>query len=241
MNSLVEIAPLARETNALIDANREIVERSRTHVGNLAHAIKTPLSVIAQRSFRPWCRSVCGQGAGAGGRDARPGRASWRKRGSPRVTIIGTVTGGRARDRSAAADHGENPYRDRGITIEVKADPLAKFLRRAPGSRGNGRATSSTTPANGRLLHVFIEVLVDSPAGPGAGTQLRIMVDDDGRGLSAAERAQARGAASARRIQAGFRAGALDRGRSRRPLRRQPSLKDAPIGGLRAELVLPGV
>jgi signal transduction histidine kinase len=41
-----EIAPLARETNALIDANREIVERARTHVGNLAHALKTPLSVI---------------------------------------------------------------------------------------------------------------------------------------------------------------------------------------------------
>src|SRR5690606_24212306 len=30
----VEIAPLARETNALIDANRDIVERARTHVGN---------------------------------------------------------------------------------------------------------------------------------------------------------------------------------------------------------------
>src|SRR5262249_59970939 len=29
----VEIAPLARETNALIDANREIVQRARTHVG----------------------------------------------------------------------------------------------------------------------------------------------------------------------------------------------------------------
>jgi hypothetical protein len=37
---------LARETNALIDANREIVERARTHVGNLAHALKTPLSVM---------------------------------------------------------------------------------------------------------------------------------------------------------------------------------------------------
>jgi len=34
-----EIAPLARETNALIEANREIVERARTHVGNLAHAL----------------------------------------------------------------------------------------------------------------------------------------------------------------------------------------------------------
>ncbi len=42
----VEIAPLARETNALIDANREIVARARTHVGNLAHALKTPISVM---------------------------------------------------------------------------------------------------------------------------------------------------------------------------------------------------
>ncbi len=46
----LEIAPLARETNALLDANRAIVERSRTHVGNLAHAIKTPLSVIVNEA-----------------------------------------------------------------------------------------------------------------------------------------------------------------------------------------------
>ena len=46
----VEIAPLARETNALIDANREIVERARMHVGNLAHALKTPLSVIVNEA-----------------------------------------------------------------------------------------------------------------------------------------------------------------------------------------------
>ena len=42
----MEIAPLARELNQLVDANREVIERSRTHVGNLAHALKTPLSVL---------------------------------------------------------------------------------------------------------------------------------------------------------------------------------------------------
>ena len=41
-----EIAPVVNEINGLIDANRGIVERARTHVGNLAHALKTPLSVI---------------------------------------------------------------------------------------------------------------------------------------------------------------------------------------------------
>jgi len=41
-----DVAPLAAEVNQLIDANRQIVERARTQVGNLAHALKTPLSVL---------------------------------------------------------------------------------------------------------------------------------------------------------------------------------------------------
>jgi signal transduction histidine kinase len=41
-----ELRPLAVELNALVRSNREVVERARTHVGNLAHALKTPLSVI---------------------------------------------------------------------------------------------------------------------------------------------------------------------------------------------------
>jgi signal transduction histidine kinase len=41
-----DLRPLAGELNQLIDSNREILDRARTHVGNLAHALKTPLSVI---------------------------------------------------------------------------------------------------------------------------------------------------------------------------------------------------
>jgi signal transduction histidine kinase len=41
-----DLAPLVRELNLLLDANREITERARTQAGNLAHALKTPLSVI---------------------------------------------------------------------------------------------------------------------------------------------------------------------------------------------------
>ncbi|WP_309084090.1 ATP-binding protein [Chelativorans sp.] len=41
-----EIAPLAEETNALIESNRRIIERARTQVGNLAHSLKTPLAVL---------------------------------------------------------------------------------------------------------------------------------------------------------------------------------------------------
>lgn len=41
-----EIAPVADELNLMISASRDVAERARTQVGNLAHALKTPLSVI---------------------------------------------------------------------------------------------------------------------------------------------------------------------------------------------------
>lgn len=46
-NLPLEVTPLAEEMNALIDNNQRIVERFRVQVGNLAHSLKTPLSVIA--------------------------------------------------------------------------------------------------------------------------------------------------------------------------------------------------
>jgi signal transduction histidine kinase len=45
-----EIEPVARELNLMIKANAEIVERARTQVGNLAHALKTPLSVLTNEA-----------------------------------------------------------------------------------------------------------------------------------------------------------------------------------------------
>ena len=41
-----EIQPLADELNTLLDHNNEIIVRSRTQVGNLAHALKTPIAVL---------------------------------------------------------------------------------------------------------------------------------------------------------------------------------------------------
>ncbi|WP_159996362.1 sensor histidine kinase [Roseomonas sp. 18066] len=40
-----EIAPLLEEIDALVQQNHATVERARAHVGNLAHALKTPLAV----------------------------------------------------------------------------------------------------------------------------------------------------------------------------------------------------
>jgi signal transduction histidine kinase len=89
---------------------------------------------------------------------------------------------------------------------------------------------------------VKIEVMREPPASGGAGPVLRVVVDDDGHGVSPAERQQI--AKRGRRLDetkpgsglglsivvelAGLYGGEL-------------KLATAPIGGLRAELILPAV
>jgi signal transduction histidine kinase len=49
-NFPAEVAPLASELNSLIAHSAEVVARARTHVSNLAHFLKTPLSVLASEA-----------------------------------------------------------------------------------------------------------------------------------------------------------------------------------------------
>ena len=45
-----EVAPLVTDLNAALAHDRAVVERARTHAGNLAHALKTPLSILANEA-----------------------------------------------------------------------------------------------------------------------------------------------------------------------------------------------
>lgn len=237
----VEIAPLARETNALIDANREIVERARTHVGNLAHAIKTPLSVIVNEASAhgadPFASKILEQ---ADVMRSQLAHHLDRARIAARLTVVGTVTEV-APAIEALRRTMEKIHRDRGIAIAVDANPHARFR----GERQDLDEMAGNLVDNGckwASSQVFIEVMVEQAREPGAGPMLRIIVDDDGPGLSAAERAQV--------LRRGQR---LDESKPGSGLGLSIvvdlaalyggslSLGSAPIGGLRAELALPGV
>jgi len=45
-----EVQPVVSELNALLDHNAVLLQRARTHAGNLAHALKNPLTVIRNES-----------------------------------------------------------------------------------------------------------------------------------------------------------------------------------------------
>jgi signal transduction histidine kinase len=235
-----EIAPLARETNALIDANREIVERARTHVGNLAHALKTPLSVMVNeataRGDDPLAVKVREQAHLM--RD-QVQRHLERARIAARTTVIGTVTEV-APVVTALARTMEKIHRDRAIAIDVEVQHQTRFR----GERQDLEEMVGNLVDNAckwAQARVAIEVHVARADAAQAGHSLRIVVDDDGPGLtpSERERVQARRGNRLDETKPGSGLGlsivvdlaALYGGAL--------TLGTAPIGGLRAELVLP--
>jgi hypothetical protein len=48
-----EVSPLAEELNGLLDHTTEVLGRARSHVGNLTHALKTPLAVLGNETASP--------------------------------------------------------------------------------------------------------------------------------------------------------------------------------------------
>jgi signal transduction histidine kinase len=236
----VEIAPLARETNALLDANREIVTRARTHVGNLAHALKTPISVMLNEATAhggdPFALKVQEQTEIM--RD-QVTRHLERARLAARVVVIGTVTDVRM-VVTALARTMEKIHTRRGIAIDIDAPEGVRFR----GERQDLEEMVGNLVDNAckwAQSRVAVEVFLEKPDPADDRRMVHILVDDDGPGLSPQQREQV--ARRGRRLDetkpgsglglsivlelASLYGGGL-------------ALGTAPIGGLRAELVLPG-
>jgi signal transduction histidine kinase len=232
----VEIEPLARETNALIDANREIVERARTHVGNLAHALKTPLSVMvneaAARPDDPLAAKVREQAAIM---TDQVTRHLERARIAARATVVGSITEVLPVVQALARTM-EKIHQGRGLAIDLDAPTPVRFRgERQDLEEMFGNLIDNA--AKWAQSRVNVELSPEQAAGI---PMLRIIVDDDGPGLSPAERDKvARRGQRLDETKPGSGLGLSIVLELATLYGGSLTLGTAPIGGLRAELVLP--
>ena len=121
-----EIEPLQTELNALIESNQDIIDRARTQVGNLAHALKTPLAVITNEARDD--ETTLGSKVAEQAQLMRDQISHYldRARIAARAGVIGRVTPleqtAQSLVRAVERIHGE-----KGIALIVAIQPGAKF------------------------------------------------------------------------------------------------------------------
>lgn len=196
----VEIGPLKDEINALIQSNQDIVDRARTQVGNLAHALKTPLAVItneANDTATPFSDKVRQQ---ANVMRDQIGHYLDRARMAARVGVIGQVTivGETAMALTRAL---ERIHQDRGIKIHVDCDAALKFQgERQDLEEMLGNLLDNACKFARANVWLSVEPTSAHHDGRDAGTASRqkpdqrapkaivVVVEDDGPGLTPAQR-----------------------------------------------------
>jgi signal transduction histidine kinase len=236
-----EIEPLQTELNALIQSNQDIIERARTQVGNLAHALKTPLAVITNEVHDDKSASARKVAEQAELMRDQVTHYLDRARMAARAGIIGRTTDVRPVADSITRAL-ERIYRERQITIAVECPETARF-------QGEKQDLEEML---GNLLdnackwaesQVSLTVTVETAAGGAAGMKrLLIEVDDDGPGLTLEQRRQ--GIKRGRRLDESKPGSGL--GHSivadlAQSYRGTFALEKAILGGLSARLDLPGV
>lgn len=233
-----EISPLAGELNLLIDANRAILERARTQVGNLAHALKTPLSVMvneADAAPSPLAAKVNEQA------HVMRDQISFyldRARAAARGHALGAATP-LAPCIEALLRTFRKIYGDRGVTFSADVAPELKFL----GERQDLEEMIGNLLDNaGKWAKSHVSLSITQDAGDGSSlSALLVDIDDDGPGLAPHLRAQA--TERGRRLdetKPGSGLGLSIVVDLAAAYGGELVLDDSPAGGLRARLRLPG-
>ncbi|MHB8285956.1 MAG: sensor histidine kinase, partial [Caulobacteraceae bacterium] len=175
-----EIAPLANELNALFDHNQEVVERQRTHVGNLAHALKTPISVmLAEAERQPGALSDIVARQSQTMRDQvehhlRRARAAARAQGTGERTEVAPVLDEIARTL-------ERIFRDQAVEIDWDAAEDLSFL----GERQDFQEMAGNVMENACK---FSRGRVRAKAEATGPSRLCLSVEDNGPGLPSDQR-----------------------------------------------------
>ncbi|MFM9943195.1 MAG: ATP-binding protein [Hyphomicrobiaceae bacterium] len=235
-----EIEPLQTELNALIQSNQDIIERARTQVGNLAHALKTPLAVITNEvrdDKSTGARKVAEQ---AGIMRDQVNHYLDRARMVARVGTIGRMTEVRPA-AEAIARALERIHRDRDLMISIACPDDARFQgEKQDLEEMLGNLMDNACKWAGSKVDVAVRIQSPSSATP--SRRLLITVDDDGPGLTPEQRQQ--GIQRGRRLDESKPGSGL--GHSivadlAQSYRGRFKLEKSPLGGLRAELDLPSV
>jgi signal transduction histidine kinase len=181
-----EIEPLQSELNALLRSNQDIVERARTQVGNLAHALKTPLAVIINEARED--KSLLGAKVAEQAAIMRDQVAHYldRARMVARVGVIGRTTEvAPVLDPLVRAL--ERIHRDRGIAVSVTCPPGLRFQ----GEKHDLEEMLGNILDNAckwARAHVYLDVAKAPPDGRAGQNAILLTVEDDGPGLTDEQR-----------------------------------------------------
>jgi signal transduction histidine kinase len=185
-----EIRPLAEELNKLLDHNAKVVERARTHVGNLAHALKTPLSVLANEANADTGKL----------RDVVARQTELMRRQvdhhlvRARAAASGQILGARTSVSETLNDLVrtlKRIYRDSPIEVSVTCENGIAFRgERQDLEEMIGNLADNAFKWARKKIVISAERMSALPSGDGniVPQGLKITVDDDGPGLSEEER-----------------------------------------------------
>jgi signal transduction histidine kinase len=182
----VEIEPLQVQLNALIQSNEAIIERARTQVGNLAHALKTPLAVIVNEAAEakdPFAQKVADQA-----RIMRDQVNHYldRARVAARVSSVVGVTEvkpvAEALKRTLERIHS---VRDLAIAIDCPTQCRFQGERQDLEEMLGNLLDNACKWATSKVL---LAVVVPPSESRGSGARLQIRIDDDGPGLTEEQR-----------------------------------------------------
>lgn len=229
----VEVRPLTEELNKLIDHNREVVERARTHVGNLAHALKTPIAVLRNEATgdSPLDEIVRRQTETM---HQNVQHYLKRAQAAARAQLIGARAPVRPVADGLTRTLGRLYERD-GIAVENKVPAGLVF-------RGESQDLEEMIGNLAENACKWASMTVEVSADPAEDGWMEIHVDDDGDGLSPDERE----AAMRRGVRLDETAPGTGLGLSivkelAELYMGQLTLSQSPMGGLRASLRLPAL
>jgi signal transduction histidine kinase len=233
-NFPAEITPLASELNSLIDHSAEVVGRARTHVSNLAHFLKTPLSVLTSEAHNhpgPLANAVLRQ---VGTMRRQVDHYLARARAAGAVNVLGNRTAVRPviEDLSRVLSR---IHAERGLTIDVDCprDLAFRGERQDLEEMAGNLIDNACKWANARVAV--------SARGNGAA-QFELRVGDDGEGLDEDERARV--GARGERLDESVPGSGLGLAIVRDIARLYGgslTLDESPLGGLEARLALPAI